>query len=190
MSETDRIGAVLGGLAMCAVLLGVPPERAEAQDKPAFKSDTVGGPGGTHFEFSCGTGKVLVGVKGRAGMWLDNISFKCATVSGATLGAVTTSGSFGGTGGTKSYDLQCPSGHVVKGLSIYRGSYVHQIGLYCRIWQGTGWGNTGKLVGPAGGSGGTYDRRDCLEHSQPVVAVHGRRGWYVNAIGITCDEVT
>jgi hypothetical protein len=149
----------------------------------------MGGTGGAPINVTCGAGRVLVGVSGRAGSWLDNLFLRCATVSGTTLRDVQTiPARIGGLGGTRNYGLQCPDGQVVKGVMVYRGIYINRIGLYCRGWDGAGWTGTGNLVGPAGGDGGSYDRRDCSSPAQPVVGLHGRSGNYVDALGIRCDE--
>lgn len=153
-------------------------------------STMMGGGGGTETRVECGEDRVLVGVTGRAGSWLDNLFLRCARVNGATLSDVVTLDNnaqrIGGLGGNHSYTVQCPAGHVVKGVVAYQGTFVNRIGLYCRGWDGTGWTGTGNLVGPAGGTGGSYDRRDCDDRTRPVVALRGREGNYVDAIGIVC----
>jgi hypothetical protein len=162
---------------------------AAALDLPPQLSTLAGGSGGTSVNVNCGTHRVLVGVSGRAGGWLDNLFLTCAFVDGAKLTDVkTVSGRIGGTGGLHDYSVKCPSGQVVKGLMVYRGWYITQIGLYCRAWNGTEWSGVGNLVGPVGGSGGSYDRRDCDSKAQPVVGLRARAGFYVDAVGIRCDE--
>jgi hypothetical protein len=153
-------------------------------------STLMGGSGGSAVRVDCGDDRVLVGVTGRAGAWLDNLFLRCARVSGASLSDVRTLDNnvqrIGGLGGFTHYTVQCPSGQVVKGVMVYQGSFINRIGLYCRVWDGNGWTGSGNLVGPAGGVGGSYDRRDCEERSRPVVALYGREGNYVDALGIIC----
>ena len=170
---------------LAATLVSAPAAQAQTQ-----VSSLMGGGGGTETRVECGDDRVLVGVTGRAGAWLDNLFLRCARVDGATLSDVVTldagSQRIGGLGGSRSYTLQCPPGQVVKGVAAYQGTYVNRIGLYCRGWDGTGWTGSGSLVGPAGGTGGSYDRRDCDDRTRPVVALRGREGNYVDAIGIVC----
>ena len=153
-------------------------------------STLMGGSGGTAVRVDCGDDRVLVGVTGRAGGWLDNLFLRCARVNGATLSDIRTLDNnvqrIGGLGGFTAYTIQCPAGQVVKGVMVYQGSFINRIGLYCRGWDGTGWTGSGNLVGPAGGQGGSYDRRDCEDRSRPVVALYGREGNYVDALGIIC----
>lgn len=160
---------------------------AEAQTQI---STLMGGGGGTQTRVECGEDRVLVGVTGRAGLWLDNLFLRCARVNGATLSDIVTldnnSQRIGGLGGITRYTVQCPAGNVVKGVMVYQGTFINRIGLYCRGWDGTGWTGSGNLVGPAGGTGGSYDRRDCEEPTRPVVALWGREGNYVDALGIVC----
>src|SRR5690349_8871247 len=40
----------------------------------------MGGPGGNYFEYMCGPGRVLVGLRGYAGVWIDNVQAICASV--------------------------------------------------------------------------------------------------------------
>jgi len=187
-----RIAAALALLAAATAAAAPPP----AEDQPAqiTPEPLMGGSAGTRVSVTCDNHRVLVGVTGKAGSWLNNIFLKCAAVSGATLSDVKTLNytyqRIGGMCGVGCHDytVQCPSGQVVKGVMVYRGGYVNQIGLYCRGWDGTGWTGTGNLVGPKGGTGGTYDRRDCDRRTQPVVGLVARAGWWVDALGIRCDE--
>ena len=152
------------------------------------------GTAGTPVEVSCGSDRVLVGVKGRAGMWINNMFLICARVSGGTLSDIRaleySSQRIGGLASslfTKDYKVQCPTGQVAAGVMVYRGSYINQVGLYCRIWTSAGT-TTGNLNGPAGGSGGTFDARTCTERRRPVTALHGREGSYIDALGVRCRE--
>ena len=188
-----RIAAAVALLAAATASAAAP---AAAQDQPAqiTPEPLMGGSSGTRVGVTCDNDRVLVGVTGKAGSWLNNLFLKCARVSGATLSDVRTMGyNYQRIGdmcgvGCQDYTVQCPSGQVVKGIMVYRGGYVNQIGLYCRGWDGTGWNGTGNLVGPKGGTGGSYDRRDCDRRTQPVVGIVARAGWWVDALGIRCDE--
>ena len=176
-------------LTLAAVLAAAVASGTDARAQTQI-STLMGGGGGTSTRVECGDDRVLVGVTGRAGMWLDNLFLRCAKVHGATLSDITTldngSQRIGGLGGMHTYTVQCPAGQVVKGVMVYQGGFINRVGLYCRVWDGNGWTGTGQSVGPAGGSGGAYDRRDCEDRSRPVVALWGREGNYVDALGIIC----
>ena len=147
---------------------------------------------GAGTEVACPDDYALVGVRGRAGMWINNLFLVCARVNGGTLGDVKelsyNSQRIGGLASgtlTHDYTVRCPAGHVVKGVVAYRGSYINRVGLYCRVWTAEGTGS-GNLYGPSGGSGGTFDARTCVERNRVVTALHAREGWYVDALGIRC----
>ena len=171
------------------VLLATSALPLAAQNPETLMGNTTAG---TSTEVECGDDYVLVGVKGRAGMWINNMFLVCARVTGGTLGDVKTLGynsqRIGGLASgtfTKDYSVRCPPGQVAAGVMVYRGSYINQVGLYCRVWTAGGFGS-GNLVGPAGGSGGTFDARTCVERTRPVTALHAREGWYIDALGIRC----
>lgn len=182
-SERRRAGtwALLGSALLVAALPAPDPESLMASNPGA----------GSATEVSCGSGWALVGVKGRAGSWLNNLFLVCQQVQGGTLGQVKsleyTYQRIGGLAGlgTGPYGVKCPSGMVVKGIMVYRGSYIHRIGLYCRTWTSAGT-TTGHLYGPAGGSGGTFDARTCSDRTHVVTALHAREGTYIDGLGIRC----
>lgn len=182
MRHVVRVGTV-GLLAAAAVPL------AALEVSTLMGSETAG----KKVEVSCGDGRVLVGVTGRAGMWLDNLFLICARVNGAVLSDIKTLNygwqRIGGLGTylSKEYNVRCPGGQVVKGLMVHRGSYIHQVGIYCRGWDGTRWTGSGNLHGPVGGSGGSFDARNCTNPTEPVKGLHGRHGTYIDALGIVCD---
>ena len=172
-----------------AVLLAASALPLAAQNPETLMGNATAGTG---TEVACPDDNVLVGVRGRAGSWINNLFLVCARVNGGTLGEVRVlddgaqrigglaSGTF-----TRDYSVRCPAGQVVKGVVAYRGMYINQVGLYCRVWTTEGTG-TGNLVGPSGGSGGTFDARTCTERTRAVTALHAREGWYIDALGIRC----
>jgi len=184
MRRSDR--GMVRALVAGSVLLAA--AAAASDPETLMGSGTAGEP----TEVQCGTGRALVGVTGRAGMWLNNLFLICAKVSGGTVTDAKTLGyTYQRIGGlasgtfTHEYTVRCPAGQVAAGVMVYRGSYIHQIGLYCRVWSSTGFGS-GNLVGPAGGSGGTFDARQCTDRTRPVTALHAREGFYIDALGIRC----
>src|SRR6185369_15747430 len=89
-----------------------------AASQQLVKMDIIGGPGGNYFEYVCGPGRVLVGVKGHTGVWIDNVQAVCASVEAGRVSAPEAeSPVFGGNGGDPN-SSNCPGGTVVSGLVL------------------------------------------------------------------------
>ena len=91
-----------------------------------------------------------------------------------------------GTSGSKS----CPAGSVVAWVAIMYGNFVNGVHFHCRVWEPStrtfaaervqlGFGKT--ISDP-------YAQTRCENTKQPVHGIAGRYGWYVDALGIVCDE--
>jgi hypothetical protein len=188
MRRSERGTGIGATVVAAAVLLAMSAPLAAQNPETLMGNATAG----TATDVACPDNYALVGVKGRAGLWINNMFLVCAAVNGGTLGAVKELGynsqRIGGLASgtfTQDYAVRCPGGQVVKGVMVYRGSYINRVGLYCRVWTAEGTGS-GNLVGPAGGSGGTFDARTCVERNRVVTALHAREGWYIDALGIRC----
>src|SRR5690349_7421170 len=68
-----------------------------------LKLDPMGGLGGNHFEYVCGPGRVLVALKGYAGVWIDNVPAVCARLEVVGVSARVESAVFGGNRPLNSY---------------------------------------------------------------------------------------
>ena len=164
-----------------------------APDAPQY-FPIVGGSGGSGFTRSCGAGKVLTGVFGREGMWVDAIGVLCRPVSSSgTLGAQSTVGSAACGGGGTSTSVSCASGTVISEIFVRAGSLVNAIAITCKKWDAA----TRKFVGPLPGSspgmgsmssGGSEYWQKCELAKQPANGIRGRAAAAVDAIGLICDE--
>lgn len=177
-------------VAMCGGALALAPIQSgnlSPQQLPVY-----GGSGGTAFSRSCGAGKVLTGLRFRAGLFLDAVGLLCRPVNASgTLGPETTVGTLAGGGGGDSGSRSCKSGTVLTRVGIYVGSYVNTIFLSCRTWNAT----TRKVEGPHQGASalsgrnvGTEHVEQCEASTQPMKSIRGRAAGLVDAIGFTCDE--
>ena len=97
---------------------------------------TRGRLGGEPSRASCGDDEVVVGFEARAGALVDRIALRCAPLSvdasGAiAVGAATSGGAIGGSGGTSVGTTSCPSGGVARGARIRAGDGVDAFGLAC-----------------------------------------------------------
>lgn len=96
---------------------------------------------GTEYSLPCGVNRVLVGIRGRQGWWMDGIQGRCRTINAnGTLGGTVNSTSYrGGSGGTLR-TFQCSPAEVMVGYSGSQGSngyvlHVHEV--ICAPWQPT-----------------------------------------------------
>ena len=111
-----RVIARLLCLAANVLLLGG-ASLALATDTP-----TVGGSGGGPFRLQCPPGHFLVGLEGRTGLWIDQITALCArwerTQTQSSLGFPVRVGRFGGAGGGPR-SVVCPGNSVISGWTIH-----------------------------------------------------------------------
>jgi len=93
---------------------------------------------------------------------------------------------FGGSGGTRSYNLDCGARNVMVGLTFKSGSWIDAIGIICRkVNPSTGRLGEEFTRGPVGGVGGIARIRKCPSGAvlNDVRAFSGR---FVNALKHVC----
>ena len=164
-----------------------------ATDLPEQKLPVFGGSGGTAFSRDCGAGRVLTGLRYRAGLSLDAIGLLCRPVNAdGSLGSETTVGTMVGGGGGTFGAKSCPAGTVAIGAFIDYGTWVDGLTINCGSWsKGTraftkpssSAFNVGRIL-----SFNTAGVRSCEAVTQPAVAIRGRAASLVDAIGFICDE--
>ena len=126
--------------------------------------------------FGCaGTDKVLVGVQGKAGAWIDGMYPLCIGLKddGSWIGVPLSLIHVGGYGGIGShtFELTCPTNFAVGGVSGTRGSYVNQIKLICKpLTTGGHLGGGSQGEGPWGGDPGpsAYGPLGCSPADAPA----------------------
>jgi hypothetical protein len=174
-------------------------------------SGQAGGSGGQPFSLTCGDGRALIGIRGRAGDVVDSIRGVCATID--EIGAVTaisTTATTGGTGGEYDYELRCPSSQVVTGLRGRAGSFLDEVSLACARLATVESGavdlagrtdgeiaavvdrgrSNARLFASAGeGNGGTSFILNC-PGTLPARGLQGRSAALVDRIGLVCDSTT
>jgi hypothetical protein len=180
----SHILAAIGGILALAPL--------RAPDLPPQVLPVYGGSGGSAFTRSCGAGRVLTGLRFRAGMSLDAIGLLCRNVNAdGSLGTESAVGTLAGGGGGTAGSDSCPAGTVASAGKIFYGTYVDGLILYCKAWNK----NTRSFASANGGQANagrftlnTTKTSICELSTQPVVALRGREAGLVDAIGLTCDE--
>ncbi len=161
----------------------------------------MGGPGGNYFGHACGPGRVLVGVRGYAGVWIDSVQAVCARVEADGVSAPQAEGPvFGGNrppgGGT--YCQRRTT--VAAGLAADENKDNRLLGyvaVSCKhLLNGTTFPEAPALKGsgrlasePSGGSGADLfvrpARQECPTGTV-AVGIHGRAGQFVDALGLLC----
>ena len=162
-----------------------------ATDLPPQRGPIYGGSSGTSFSRNCAPGQVVSGFRYRTGWWVDSIGLLCRPVNAdGTLGSETSVGAMAGGGGGTSGSTSCPAGSVVAQARFMYGNFVNGLHFHCRTWSATTrtFGTERVQLGFGKTISDPYTRTDCENTKQPVHGIAGRYGWYVDALGIVCDE--
>jgi hypothetical protein len=80
--------------------------------------DGIGGPGGVPFHLDCGESGLLIGIRGRSGVVIDQIAGLCVKIdpiSGVWVGGAYETAHYGGNGGSP-FNKRCPVGQALWGL--------------------------------------------------------------------------
>ena len=162
-----------------------------------------GGGGGHYFELACGPGRVLVGLRGSAGILLDSIQAICANVGPRNL---TMQAALHGPviGSDRPMDkwVECPVGyavtHAVMGLNDDH-PHLGAIRLICTELVNREAGGTKDLLISGSGNLEGYSSPQLLISSTPgsttrwsecpggyAIGVRGRSDRYVDAFGLMC----
>lgn len=176
-------------------LAGVGPVALSAhgtETSTALSPDADGG--GNAFNLSCGSDRVLIGITGAQGQWVDRVQGICIQVTsdGKWIGGETTTASSGGTSGT-SYTIRCVANSAVVALSGWSGTWVDKLQVHCRPLGSDGFVTGSSVIaGEAGGSGGStaYGPNACAGDT-PARGLFGFSGQVIVAstvdrIGLKC----
>jgi hypothetical protein len=185
IARAAMLGLALGAFSLIPVT---------SPDLPRQLLPVYGGAGGNAFTRSCGEGKVLTGLRFRAGLLVDAIGIMCRPVlANGTLGPESTSGTLVGGSGGGAGALSCPAGMVSAGALIRHGSFVDKVSLLCKTWNASSRAVSGSLQNSRETAGNsqalsTNDSEACEAPTQPVNGIRGRANSVVDAIGFICDE--
>jgi hypothetical protein len=138
-----------------------------------------GGSGGTLSVFHLDADEYIIGISGRAGTYIDSISFQTNK---------RTSPLFGGNGGDREYRIDIPAGNQAVGFTGRMGRYLDAVGLnYAPRRRGIfssilGSPQREDETGIAGGTGGTpFGDRD-IPAGARIVEVRVQAGEWVDAV--------
>ena len=175
------------------ISIGAPPADAQGGESVTTLSPDSDG-GGTTFTLTCGPDRVLIGITGASGQWVDRVQGLCIQVTndGQWIGSETTTPPSVGTSGTP-FSIKCAANSAVSALSGRSGSWVDRLQVHCSPLSFAGsMQSTLQLAGSAGGTGGTtgFGPNTC-EDRRPARAITGTMGQVlgvgtVGRIGLKC----
>jgi hypothetical protein len=113
---------------VAVLLLGSPRSRAQETTR---SPDSDGG--GTRFSLTCGETKVLIGVVGGAGQWVNRVRGVCMEINnaGGWIGPESLTDPTATSGGT-GFFLKCPRNSAVNALSGRAGQWLDMLQVHCK----------------------------------------------------------
>ena len=114
--------------------------------------------------------------------------FQFVQLSEALARDESSSPTFGGTGGTRPYNLDCGSGGVIIGGHSTGYSHMDQMIVHCGAMNPNGTLSEEKYTkGPVGGMGGQYGGRADCQTGRVVTGIQVDTGGFVNLITFLCE---
>ena len=156
-----------------------------------------GAAGGRYFEYNCGPGRLLVGLRGSAGILIDNIQAICGRLtSDGGVEDIAPSGPIFGGGRPQDKHVACPAEFAPVNAVVSLNEYNPQVGsiaLHCVELANRAYGGqasvelrgSGNLYGYDSGSGGGAPS-GC--DGQYAVGIRGRAQDYLSAFGLICGD--
>jgi hypothetical protein len=193
-----RCFAVVTGLIATLALASVAPVAASSAagsvaGSAAADGDTALAGGAGLFaqvnRMTCPDRKVLVGIKGMSGSWMNSVRGVCMRFDdiGNRSGLAQTV-AHGGPDGTRSFALRCPSSQAVVALKVVSGSYVHSVKLKCSELSASGTAITNGTLDSftSVGDPGPVTTNLLCGDDRPASGLVVRWGSFVDAIGLQC----
>jgi hypothetical protein len=152
---------------------------------PTTVTAPAGGTGGSPFSILCPAGSALTQVNGHAGDGVDQVDVVCRTISVGLvigLGEGTSAGAAGGTGAPL-YELPCPAGAAVTGISGSAGDLIDELRLTCTELGGTESATTATVGSPFAKPG--YDL--VCPPGAVATGLEGRSGTRIDQVKLVCQ---
>ncbi|MBX2868691.1 MAG: hypothetical protein KTR18_08450 [Acidiferrobacterales bacterium] len=143
-----------------------------------------GGDGGNPYHITCAPGSYLIGIRGRAAVFIDRLQGICADVNGVETQTERT----GGDGGN-AWARRCPDGKLVSGLTGRAGAFIDQLSIECRSPSGNTLLNDPELSATAGGTGGEPFSIQRCPVGMAGVGFEGQSAGFVDQVALVCDEL-
>ncbi len=175
---------------------GVPSEatmlRVNIDPTPNVAVDytpAIGGGGGGPFQLACEADEVLVGVHGRYATYVNQVGPQCVAMDqlGRWIGDPVDRPVTGNTTSGTPFSKTCQRDSAMSGFRGRSGQYVNQIEIECRALTGDGGlSGDGEFLGGTGGNGGTQQALLRCGTGNPVYALYGRSGGWLDNFGVQC----
>ena len=127
-------------------------------------------------------------MSGTTATYVQQVSPLCVRVNqnGQWLGTPVARGITGSAGAT-SYSKTCPANSAISGFRGRASQYVDQLDFQCRaLAAGGGMTGNATYLGPVGGAGGTVQGPFACPTGNPVYALYGRSGGWLDNFGVLC----
>lgn len=96
--------------------------------------------------------------------------------------------SWGGSGGTSGYNLDCGNTGVMVGITAKWGLWIDQLGVMCRTVKSNGQLGEFFTKGPVGGQGGDHSGSSKCRDGYVVTTAFGESGLYVDSFRANCKQ--
>lgn len=150
---------------------------------------TIGGGGGGPFQLACASDEVLVGVHGRYQTYVNQVGAQCVRMDqlGRWIGNPTDGPVTGNTNSGTQFSETCPRDFAMSGFRGRSDQYVNQIEIECRaLTPAGGVTGAGQFLGASGGNGGSAQALLRCGTENPVYALYGRSGGWLDNFGVQC----
>lgn len=173
------------GILLVGAAISTPARAAD------YVSPSVGGAGGTAYSRDCGANAALVGLQGRFGMWIDQLTPVCQAISSnGALGQIFTQARIGGSGGSTAAEARCSTGKVVTGARVRWGAYIDRLNLLCATWDPATKSarNDGQLMQFLGRGDSIAQSTDlACPTGQVGKGLKGKAALYVDSLALICN---
>ena len=160
--------------------------------REVVRLDILGGSSGTYFEYICEPQRVLIGIRGYSGSWIDNVQAVCARAASNTLEGGNPEGpSFGGAAGQFNNFAYCLPQAIAARLVVFETENRSALGS---IFFGCQDFATKQLSGTSRTMQGGDPLATAIGVSQScpantvAVGIRGRAGTYVDGLGLICGN--
>ena len=156
-----------------------------------YGTNWVGGQGGTNFgSIKCPKGSVIVGLRVRAGNYVDVLQTMCSSVGRRSITGEVFDGEFHGSIPTPAFNLIekqvfCPKNYRLSGLKVNAGFFIDKIrSLRCTQYRGE---NVKFVAVSIGGSGGKTQTMYCKASAGDyLISIPIAQGTYIDRIKGVC----
>ena len=201
-NRAQAIQAVPSILCVTAFVIAITlAASAPAAGQRFVRTPMIGGSGGNLSEHICGSGRVLVGVQGYAGVLLDNVQAICARVDANGLSDAKPEGPVFGGARPINGSAKCPGDSLVVTAFVQENETNPHVGLISLVCRGESQEvelrGTGHLKGykqPILTSPSSEDRTQGdyigCEGGNVAVGISVRAGKFLDAFGLICGPGT